>query len=137
MSCPFPHIQILATYFLHLDVQCSFHMVSVGAAWTNGEIPSLLNTLFEVPCPPYSDHTALGVTSLEVLLCFLSYYSSSVSTDGLQKWQKNGGRKIMCQLLLLLARRNQFYSKCDQSTGSSITWKLLKMTIYGPLCGIY
>ena len=46
--------------------------------------------------------------------------------------KKNGKRIIMCRLLLLLAKLNQLYSKCDQTTSSSSIWKLLNMTIYGP-----
>ena len=46
--------------------------------------------------------------------------------------KKNGERIIMCRLLLLLAKLNQLYSKCDQITSSSSIWKLLNINIYGP-----
>lgn len=59
----------------------------------------------------------------------------SLSTQVYCKSGKRVGRGELCQLLLLLARPNQFHPKCGQTTRISVIWKLVKLATYGHYLG--
>lgn len=84
----------------------------------------LLNILFWVQYPPHSDHIILWVTKLEVLLHFFQLFFQFLQHRFIAKVVEGNH---VTQLLLLLARLNQVYSGCGQTSNIHISWKQTAM----------